>query len=161
MPDSSVEIWKPIPGLEGHYEASSLGRIRSLKRGKVRIMSAIPNGRYLQVMICMDGKYGRQGIHRLVCAAFYGPASGAIHACHYDGDAHNNQVSNLRWGTPLENADDLRRHGRHRNGRKTHCKRGHEFTPENTATNKRGARLCKTCRRAYFAEWSSRNIKAA
>lgn len=26
------EIWKPIPGFEGYYEASNLGRIRSVER---------------------------------------------------------------------------------------------------------------------------------
>jgi HNH endonuclease len=34
------------------------------------------------------------------------------------------------------------------NGSKTHCKHRHEFTPENTYTNPRGQRECKTCRRA-------------
>lgn len=29
---NAAEIWKAIPGYEGRYEASSLGRIRSVKR---------------------------------------------------------------------------------------------------------------------------------
>lgn len=33
------------------------------------------------------------------------------------------------------------------NARKTHCHRGHEFTPENTTITKRGARLCRACNR--------------
>lgn len=37
----------------------------------------------------------------------------------------------------------------------THCKRGHEFTPENTEVPNRGKRGCKACRyawnRAYYA----------
>lgn len=33
------------------------------------------------------------------------------------------------------------------NKRKTHCKRGHEFTPENTFLLKNGRR-CKICHRA-------------
>lgn len=35
------------------------------------------------------------------------------------------------------------------NARKTHCKRGHEYTPENTHIDARsGARLCRACRAA-------------
>jgi hypothetical protein len=33
------------------------------------------------------------------------------------------------------------------NARKTHCIRGHEFTPENTARNTDGARVCRECTR--------------
>lgn len=31
------------------------------------------------------------------------------------------------------------------NKKKTHCKRGHEFTPENTYKQTKGGRMCKTC----------------
>jgi hypothetical protein len=31
--------------------------------------------------------------------------------------------------------------------RQTHCHKGHEFTPENTYTPKRGGRHCRVCRR--------------
>jgi len=31
----------------------------------------------------------------------------------------------------------------------THCKRGHEFIPENIYTDKRGSRYCKECQKAY------------
>jgi hypothetical protein len=34
-----------------------------------------------------------------------------------------------------------------RNARKTHCVKGHPFTPKNTRIRKDGARLCITCRR--------------
>lgn len=33
------------------------------------------------------------------------------------------------------------------NARKTHCKRGHEFTPENTYLFPKGGRRCRTCKR--------------
>lgn len=33
----------------------------------------------------------------------------------------------------------------HYNTKKTHCKRGHEFTPENTRELKGGRRCCRTC----------------
>ncbi len=34
------------------------------------------------------------------------------------------------------------------NRSKTHCKRDHEFTPENTRLDKRGSRTCLTCQKA-------------
>jgi hypothetical protein len=38
------------------------------------------------------------------------------------------------------------------NARKTHCKRGHEFTEENTQIGKQGRRICLTCRKAQDRE---------
>lgn len=41
------------------------------------------------------------------------------------------------------------------NARKTHCKRGHEFTPENTR-HQPGGRDCWACYRIRSAKWSQR-----
>jgi hypothetical protein len=38
------------------------------------------------------------------------------------------------------------------NTNKTHCKRGHEFTKENTRTTKDGGRSCKQCANDRFKE---------
>jgi hypothetical protein len=38
-------------------------------------------------------------------------------------------------------------------GGMTHCKRGHEFTPENTYVQPNGRRVCRTCKRLREAEW--------
>lgn len=40
--------------------------------------------------------------------------------------------------------------------KQTHCKRGHEFTEDNTYVNKRNIRCCRTCHREY-----ERNRRAA
>lgn len=40
----------------------------------------------------------------------------------------------------------------HEDKKKTHCKRGHEFTPENTYMTPAG-RSCKTCRKAAWEAW--------
>lgn len=37
--------------------------------------------------------------------------------------------------------------------RPTHCKRGHEFTPENTRTDRRGHRVCRACMRMLQKRW--------
>jgi hypothetical protein len=39
------------------------------------------------------------------------------------------------------------------NAKKSHCKRGHPFTKENTKLNSDGGRICITCVRKYDREW--------
>jgi hypothetical protein len=49
---------------------------------------------------------------------------------------------------PVDEADRIRRLKESR-PRPTHCKHGHEFTPENTIEFKNGKRKCRTCRNEY------------
>lgn len=52
---------------------------------------------------------------------------------------------------PVTNAVNVSR-GVSWNGSKTHCKRGHEFTPENTGRQNGGYRYCVTCKRVSDAK---------
>ena len=51
-------------------------------------------------------------------------------------------------------AENARRRSMHQ----TECTHGHEYTPENTMINARGARVCYTCERA---RWTRANAKRA
>ena len=56
----------------------------------------------------------------------------------------------LFLGTRKDNMQDCSKKGRFNNDRhtsKTHCKRGHEFTKENTRICKSGSRHCRACDR--------------
>lgn len=56
--------------------------------------------------------------------------------------------------TEMTHAEHLRNTGwSNHNARKTHCKRGHEFTSENTYVPPSGKRQCRTCLRDYAREW--------
>lgn len=97
-------------------------------------------------------KRGGRHEHRVVMEQKLGRplAQGEI-VHHDDGDGHNNAPDNLIL-------TDRPEHARiHFTGvprkRPTHCKRAHEFTPENTKTDKRGSRICRACERAYQAVW--------
>lgn len=46
------------------------------------------------------------------------------------------------------------------NARKTHCIRGHEFTPENTYTTARGRRSCRRCMADASARYRAKNRSA-
>ena len=54
----------------------------------------------------------------------------------------------LFLGTNNDNTQDMMAKGRNHWLNMTHCRRGHEFTPENTRINKEGHRKCRTCVRA-------------
>lgn len=41
--------------------------------------------------------------------------------------------------------------------KKTHCKRNHEFTEENTWVDSRGAKVCRKCRSIRTAEYRAKN----
>lgn len=59
------------------------------------------------------GKYKRVYIHRAICEIFNGPPKIENAQCrHLDGNLENNSCENLAWGSPQDNADDMKRHGK-------------------------------------------------
>lgn len=146
------EIWKPIPGYEGLYEASSLGHIRGVNRidsagRKWRARELSPGkstGGYLQVGLFKNGRPKYHYVHRLILLTFHGAAPTGTECRHIDGDPNNNAASNLRHGTRSENIRDQVTHGTHAFANKTHCPHGHAYTPENVVRRK-GSRICRAC----------------
>lgn len=112
--DATIEVWKPIP--YSTYEASSLGKIRNCKNGKI-LKPNVGNDGYLFVGIrFLDQKHSKK-VHQLVCMAFHDlKPTGAECVRHLDGDKFNNRPENLRWGTNKENAADTILHGRQVSG---------------------------------------------
>lgn len=155
------EEWRPIPGHPG-YEASSLGRIRSVprvvvncngvsqkRRGMVLRQQTAKNG-YRVLLLGAGGS--PQLVHRLVAAAFLGPCPEGQEVRHRNGDPANSMLSNLAYGTPSRNMLDAVEHGTHRQTRKTHCPKDHPYDEENTY-------LDKTCNRerARANYWASKS----
>lgn len=114
------EVWKDIPGFEGLYQASNLGRVRSLDRNvfqlnrgtypcvrflKGKILKPLDNGNgYLYVHL---GK-GKKAIHRLVLNTFSpNKKSNKLHVNHKDFNKYNNTLSNLEWVTCHQNNQHL------------------------------------------------------
>src|SRR4051794_8244436 len=68
------------------------------------------------VVVCLraepGGRVWQKYVPRLVLEAFVAPCPGGMECLHGDGDTANNRLATPRWGTPAENAQDARRHGR-------------------------------------------------
>lgn len=162
------ERWLPVPGYEGLYEVSNIGRVRSVERvviggpfglpqirkGRIR-KPQVDHGGYLRVTFWRDGRPGESfGVHRLVALAFHpNEYFDGADVRHLDGTRTNNVASNLAWGTRFENMQDAKGHG---TLRKPRCKQGHRFTPENTYVAPDGGRNCRICSRERKNEWLRR-----
>ena len=126
----SDEQWRAIPGWEGTYEVSNLGRVRSVDRvvhfsdGRVRrypatLRAAHTDGfGYLKVTLKGSGRNVRMLVHQAVALAWIGPRPDGLEVCHYDGDKANNRAANLRYDTRAANHADAVRHGTARRPRK-------------------------------------------
>lgn len=114
-----VEEWRDVPGLEGIYQASTRGRIRSLPRvieqmnrwGQLRptkrpgtvLKPWNCNSGYLAVYLCADGEQVATSVHRVICATFHGTPADRPEVNHIDGNKKNNAPVNLEWTTHAGN----------------------------------------------------------
>lgn len=156
MTNTLCQQWLPVVGWEGLYEVSDQGRVRSVERvvrfgATTRTVpsTVLKPGKTTKgalYVVLSNGKSCNRRVHQLVLEAFVGPCPPGMEGCHWDDNKENNALRNLRWDTHSANELDKVRNGRHTNASKTHCPRGHEYTPENTKDHSKG-RWCRKCHR--------------
>ncbi|QVW70525.1 NUMOD4 motif-containing HNH endonuclease [Myxococcus xanthus] len=106
------EEWRPVPGFDGWYEVSNLGRVRSWRtRAKLccradspRVVPGRDRKGYRAVKLTHPvlGKIA-VGVHHLVLAAFVGPRPHGLICDHINANRSDNRSENLRWVTAPEN----------------------------------------------------------
>jgi hypothetical protein len=98
------EIWKPIPGYEGRYEVSNLGRVLSVRTDSFLKPNVMNHG-YVCVHLYSGGKQSRvvKTIHQLVAQAFIPNPQGYREVNHRNFLKRDNCAENLEWVTRKEN----------------------------------------------------------
>jgi hypothetical protein len=119
--EQDIVLYRPVPGFPG-YRVGDDGSVWSCRsRNGIGPLKDVwhslrqqrigggPGKRYPAVTL-YPGQRQRL-VHLLILEAFVGPCPDGMQCLHNDGDPGNNRLSNLRWGTRVENAADRRRHG--------------------------------------------------
>ncbi len=116
------EIWKPVPGYNGNYEASNTGMIRIIDRfdvitrdgvkdfkpytrkrsGKV-LKNWLDKDGYVCGVICENGKIKNIRVHRLIASTFIDNPDNKPFIDHINTIKNDNRIENLRWCTNSEN----------------------------------------------------------
>ena len=141
------EVWKAVPGYEGLYEVSNIGRVKSLdhyvnhhtagkalRHGKV-LTPCKGSGPYQMVMLSKENKHHPCRVHRLVAEAFIPNPDSLSDVDHIDCDKLNNRVENLRWCTHADNMGFAKANGRM--NPKPWSERSEESRRNSSAANRR------------------------
>jgi len=115
-------IWKPVVGYEGLYEVSNTGLVKSLSKGRNKILKLTKStDHYYRVTLCKNkaNDLKRVLVHRLVAEAFVPNPENKPIVNHIDMDHYNNNSTNLEWVTQAENLAHS-----HNNGVSTCRKKG-------------------------------------
>lgn len=116
-----MEQWKDIPGYEGLYKVSSIGRVWNVKRnclhGTRKRKKQVINGRlhleYVTTWLQKGDTRKYASVHLLMLLAFKGPKPSPAHVCRHLNDIpYDNRIENIEWGTSAENNQEAYDKGR-------------------------------------------------
>ncbi len=137
----------------GKWDATRAARFAS------KTQRGAPGGCWLWLGTKTAAGYGQlrvRGVrvyaHRYAYEAAHGPIPSGLVVMHSCDNPSCVNPAHLSAGTYSQNTRDAVDRGLMAGwlGRRTHCKNGHAFTPENTQVNAKGWRRCRACGREAF-----------
>jgi len=140
-----VEIWKDVPGYEGLYEVSNLGRVKRLgtyiKNVKSRTGLAFWKGGFIkgklnkygyhQIILSRNNIKHHINVHRLVAECFLEILGENFEVNHKNGNKNDNKAENLEWVSRSENVQhrfDVLGHKQNKGFESTCSKSVEQFT---------------------------------
>lgn len=106
------EIWKDIPGYEGHYAASNLGNIKSLKYNKEKIIKPMKNCKgYFICFLSKNNNQKKFKVHQLIAITFlnHTPCGMKLVIDHINDDKSDNSANNLRIVSNRDNCHRVKK----------------------------------------------------
>lgn len=97
---------------------------------------------------------GTRTAHSVAWEFTNGPVPDGLELDHLCRNRACARPSHLEPVTRLENVR------RGEQAQRTRCREGHEYSPENTVLNKKGSRVCRTCRLEKQRQWRAENREA-
>lgn len=95
------EVIRAIPGLEGRYSVTSLGRVFSHVYRHRDLTAELAQARhpegYMRVKLSAMNRGSPTPVHRLVAMAFHANPKRLPQVNHIDGNKGNNLAANLEW----------------------------------------------------------------
>lgn len=102
----AIPEWLPIQGFEGLYEVNCReGIVRNARTLRVLKPKISANG-YPRVVLCKNERRHYKPVHRIVAEAafdYYNISIDGLDVCHLDEERVNPKVSNLAFGSHMEN----------------------------------------------------------
>lgn len=107
----NVEEWRDIPGYEGLYMVSSMGRVKSLPKYLSKtdriLRGCVDKDGYIKVRLCPNPQLRKSYfVHRLVALAFIDNELQLPEIDHLNTIKDDNRAENLRWCTHKENINN-------------------------------------------------------
>ena len=101
------EIWKDIKGYDGDYQVSNLGKVKSLKKDREKILKHSNNNGYCLVCLYKNKKTTACSVHQLVYYTFNDVEKTKDFVIdHINRDKSDNRLENLRLVTQRKNTQN-------------------------------------------------------
>ena len=107
----TYRILDDVIGVPG-YAAGDDGSIWSRVSGRWKRLKCWHTTKSGHLYFTAGGAGGKQlAVHRVILECFVSKQPPGMIGLHWNDDPNDNRVSNLRWGTHQDNADDAKRNG--------------------------------------------------